>query len=167
MKQLDTHPNYGFTEDGKVFNLKFNKELKPYISNTTGYYYITLKGADGKYRPTFLHRVLAKLYIPNPNNLPQVNHKDGNKLNCCIDNLEWVDNRTNTQHGYDNGLTPKGENRYNNVNPVKKIHQVCELLQEGIYNGREIEKITGVKYSTVTQIKYRNNWKDISSCYKW
>lgn len=167
MKSLDSHPNYGFTEDGRVFNLKFDRELKPYISNTTGYYYITLRHSDGRYRPTALHRIIAKLYVPNPNNLPQVNHLSGNKLDCHKDNLEWTDNQGNTQHAYDNNLIPKGVERHNNVNPVENIHHVCELLQEGLYNHTEIEAITGVNRKTVGQIKYRKQWKDISSAYKW
>lgn len=167
MKSLDTHPNYGFTEDGQVFNLKFGKQLKPYISATTGYWYVTLRHEDGRYRPTALHRIIAKLYIDNPNNLPQVNHKDGNKLNCHVDNLEWVNNQINVQHAYDSGLIPKGEERYNNVNPVEKIHQVCQLLEEGLYGNKDIGKITGINYKTVGQIKYRKQWKDISSAYKW
>lgn len=167
MKSLETHPNYGFTLDGRVFNLKHNRELKPYVSNTTGYLYVTLKHEDGKYRPTALHRILAKLYIPNEGNLPQVNHKDGVKMNCCVTNLEWTDNSGNIRHAYDNGMIPKGEFRYNNVNPVENIHQVCQLLQESLYGLKEIEEITGVNSKTVGQIKYRKQWRDISSLYNW
>ena len=167
LKQLEAHPNYGFTNDGRVFNIKFERELKPYISNTTGYYYVTLQHEDGRRRPTALHRIVAKLYVPNPHNLPMVNHKDGNKLHCHEDNLEWINNQNNVQHAYDMGINPKGEARWNNINPVETIHQVCELLQEGLYNNKEIEKITGVNYKTVGQIKYRKQWKDVSSAYKW
>lgn len=167
MKSLETHPNYGFTEDGKVFNLAYDRQLKPYISNTTGYLYVTLKHKDSKYRPTALHRILAKLYINNPTGLPQVNHKDGDKLNCHVDNLEWTDNRGNIQHAYDSGLIPKGEHRYNNVNPVEKIHNVCHLLEEGLYGNKEIGELLGVCPKTVGQIKYRKQWKDIGRLYNW
>ena len=51
-----------------------------------------------------LHRELAIHFIPNPNNLPLINHKDGNKLNNSIDNLEWCDNKHNSQHARDMGL---------------------------------------------------------------
>jgi len=167
MKIFERFPNYGFTEDGRVFNLKFNRELKPYISNTTGYLYVTLKHEDEVRRPTALHRIVAILFIPNPENLPQVNHKDCDKLNCCADNLEWIDNRGNIQHAYDNGTIPKQDKRYNNIHPSQSIHSVCELLSEGILNMKEIGLQTNVAHDTVKEIKYRKQWKDISKLYKW
>ena len=52
-----------------------------------------------------IHRMVAIAFIPNQMNLPQVNHKDGNKLNNHIDNLEWTDNLSNMRHAVANGLT--------------------------------------------------------------
>ena len=51
-----------------------------------------------------IHREVAKAFIPNPNNLPQVNHKDGNKSNNAVDNLEWITNIGNAHHAIENGL---------------------------------------------------------------
>lgn len=51
-----------------------------------------------------MHREIAKAFIPNPNKLPQVNHKDGNKSNNCVSNLEWVTNIDNAHHAMANGL---------------------------------------------------------------
>lgn len=51
-----------------------------------------------------VHREIAKAFIPNPNRLPQVNHKDGNKSNNCVSNLEWVTNIDNAHHAMANGL---------------------------------------------------------------
>jgi hypothetical protein len=51
-----------------------------------------------------LHRAVALAWIPNPNNYPVVNHKDGDKLNCCSANLEWTTHSENSKHAHDTGL---------------------------------------------------------------
>lgn len=63
-----------------------------------------------------LHREVAKAFIPNPNNFPQVNHIDGNKDNNSVSNLEWVTNKQNAHHAINNGLWDsvfEGANRFN------------------------------------------------------
>ena len=56
------------------------------------------------YKTFFLHRLVAFTFIPNSTNKEQVNHKDGNKTNKCVDNLEWVTNKENQLHKFQNGL---------------------------------------------------------------
>lgn len=89
------------------------KILNPDIA-PNGYYRVTL-AKDGKRAQKYLHRLLAEYFIPNPKNLPQVNHKDGNKLNCALDNLEWVSVKENVIHAYKHGLINhiQGENHPN------------------------------------------------------
>ena len=77
---------------------KLNPDIAP-----NGYYRVTL-AKDGKKKQFYLHRLLALHFIPNPCGKPQVNHKDGNKLNCSIDNLEWVSVKDNVIHAYRHGL---------------------------------------------------------------
>ena len=78
------------------------------ISNFKGYLQVGLSNKGDK---TFrVHRLVALTFIPNPYNLPQVNHKDGNKKNNCVDNLEWISNYDNMQHAVKLGLT-KRKNR--------------------------------------------------------
>jgi len=68
-----------------------------------GYYRVTL-AKGGRKKQVYLHRLLATHFIDNPLNLPQINHKDGNKLNNSLDNLEWCTVQENTIHAYKHGL---------------------------------------------------------------
>lgn len=82
-----------------------NKLVKLTV-NKRGYYCHTIypEGRKSKCKCLRIHRLVAKAFIPNPNNLPLVNHKDGNKTNNHIDNLEWCDCSYNTKHAYAIGL---------------------------------------------------------------
>ena len=81
---------------GEPYILKSNKDAK-------GYHRINITVNRNK-RGYKVHREVAKAFIPNPNNLPQVNHKDGNKDNNSVSNLEWVTNQQNCHHAIENGL---------------------------------------------------------------
>jgi hypothetical protein len=99
---------YSISSDGKVYSDKSNIELKQSIG-TTGYYRVNLNNKDGG--KTFkVHRLVAIHFIENPNKLNIVNHKDGNKLNNNVENLEWCDYSHNNRHARENGLcvNPKG-----------------------------------------------------------
>lgn len=87
---------------GNIKSYKTNRNLKTVIKNS-GYkkVSITFKTVSKTF---MIHRLVAITFILNPENKPQVNHKDGNKLNNCIDNLEWVTSSENLKHAWDNGL---------------------------------------------------------------
>lgn len=97
---------YCVSNYGRILSYKTNKILR--LSSATGYWGVNLyKTENGKKIRTFrgVHRLIALAFIPNPENKPQVNHKDGDKLNLKISNLEWNTASENTQHAYNNGLT--------------------------------------------------------------
>ena len=84
-----------------------HKILKPVI-NKDGYYCVTLS-KKGKLKTYTLHRLIALHFIENPDNLPQVNHKDENKLNNSISNLEWCTQQYNHDYGTRNIRTGKSQ----------------------------------------------------------
>lgn len=93
--------NYRIDKDGNIFN-RHGKSISVHLSNS-GYKYVCLK-ITGKSVGRFIHRALAIAFIPNPEGKEFVNHKDGNKLNNKLSNLEWCTRSENVQHAYNTGL---------------------------------------------------------------
>ena len=90
---------------------KLNEEDKKILSqspNSAGYGIVILS-KNGESKTYRAHRVVAGTFLPNPNNMPFVNHKDGNKLNNSIKNLEWITAEGNTEHAIVSGLTSKNK----------------------------------------------------------
>lgn len=93
---------YKINKKGEIWSNYYNKMMTPTLHNT-GYYIIEIT-KDGVVKQTTIHRLLAIQFIPNPNNLPTVDHIDRNKTNNCLENLRWASFRTNNLNM---GKTPK------------------------------------------------------------
>jgi len=91
---------YKISNYGRVKNHK--GKITEGSNHASGYLWVSV--APKQY---LLHRLIAKTFIPNPQNKEQVNHIDGNKLNCKLDNLEWMTCSENSQHAHNNNLHPK------------------------------------------------------------
>lgn len=97
--------DYLVSNTGQVYSLKTERFLKPH-QNNYGYLLVILSH-HGKTKGFSVHRLVAQAFIPNPESLPEINHKDGNKQNNNVDNLEWVTGKQNRLHAYLTGLTSK------------------------------------------------------------
>lgn len=95
--------------------------LKGSIQNN-GYISISYRG-----KHYLLHRIIATTFIPNPKNKPQVNHKDGNKLNNSVNNLEWVTNKENAAHARKHGLLTARDK----ISAIKNSKKVRQLSLDG------------------------------------
>lgn len=91
---------YILTKNGKVFKKGVIRKPK---EDEDGYLRVNLS-KNGKKKEMFVHRLVAITFIDNPNNLPVVNHKDGNKKNNTVENLEWCTRSENDKHAFKLGL---------------------------------------------------------------
>lgn len=140
MKQIivdNVVTNYFITEDGLCYNSK-GVQLNGQISNS-GYlnYYLSYNGIKKRH---YAHRLVAQAYIPNPDNLNEVNHKDGNKMNNSVDNLEWVTHAQNIQHASDLGL--RGTKRVYQFDKNKELYAIYETIEEAGRAGYNVYSIS-------------------------
>lgn len=111
--------------------------------------------------------MVAEAFIPNPDNLPQVDHINTIKTDNRAENLEWVTAQQNTQRAHDLGLC---NGRIGEKSPYHKyteteIRRVCELLEDGSYDFDEISNITGLDKNVFRRVLHRINWTHISKEY--
>ena len=140
------HEKYFIWPDGTVFN-SFGRKLGV-KTNKSGYKCVVL----GRNCNELLHRLIAEAFIPNPNNLPIINHIDGNKLNNSIENLEWCTHSQNTLHAYETGLTVGKK-----CAPALSIREKEYIRQHLLESSTKIAKEIGRSAATVVRQlrKYR------------
>lgn len=97
-----TNGMYLVNRFGDIYSVGSRKTLKPKITKD-GYCYTAIR-RNGKVAWVRYHRIVAEVFIPNPDGLETVNHKDGNKCNNSVDNLEWADRSAQMAHAYAHGL---------------------------------------------------------------
>jgi hypothetical protein len=142
--------DYTITENGDVINNKSKRVLKAQ-KNGKGYLRVSISG-----RLEFVHRLVANQYVPNPENKPQVNHKDGNKLNNHYTNLEWVTNLENRKHACENGLHCRGEKCGN----AKLTWKDVDFIRSSNLHPTEIAKMLNISYSHVRAVRSGVYWKN-------
>lgn len=99
---------YEVDTEGNVYSLRFNRKLSP-KNNWDGYLRIQLWD-HGKCRFVAIHRLIAEAFVPNPDNKPLINHKNGNKQDNRAENLEWCTQQENIRHAWSEGLSKKHHN---------------------------------------------------------
>lgn len=121
-KQIEEAPDYWINNRGEILSKRFEgkeKLLKRHINRYTGYQQICLaisEAGEEHVRKTFtIHRLVGKYFVPNPNNLNRINHKDLDKMNNHYWNLEWVSQEENIHHYYNSDV----KNKPRNMKPVE------------------------------------------------
>ena len=113
---------------------------------------------DGK--SWFLHRLIAAAFVSNPNNLPQVNHKNGIKTDNRANNLEWVSNQQNRDHAVAMGLIVKGSAVGSAKLTESDVVKIRELCVSGV-SQKQIAAEFGVIQQTISAIQKRTSWRHI------
>ena len=103
MKDIKNYEGlYAVTSCGKVWSYYSKKFLTP-VDNGHGYLRVKLC-KDGKEKKYMIHSLVAEAYIPNPNNLPQVDHIDNDKTHNYVNNLQWITNRDNCRKSHNKAI---------------------------------------------------------------
>ena len=146
--------SYGRT---KSFHNGKSRIIKP-STDKKGYLRVNLcKG--GKKKLFQVHRLVALCFIPNPDSKPQINHRDGNKLNNHVSNLEWCTSSENIQHAFDTGLKKSGEDH----GQAKLTNEQARYIKENPdgLTQRQLADLFGVKQCTISAIQLGRIWKSM------
>ena len=153
MKQYKDTPYY-VSEDGKVF--RDGKELKQKITNA-GYKQFTMYH-NGLKKYLTIHRIVAELYIANPENKSQVNHINGIKTDNRVDNLEWNTHKENIEHSLKNNLQKRGSDLYNAKLKEKDVEYIRKYYKprDKTFSGVALSKKFKVSPQLISHIiKYK------------
>lgn len=154
---------YGATRTGEVYSYNYGrqgilKKLKLFV-NSEGYQFTCLF-MNGKQKNLAVHRIVALSFIPNEKNKPEVNHKDCNRLNNNVENLEWSTRKENVLHAYNLGLYRKGSKHPGSKINEDIAYKIKHLLHQGYSNSR-IKKALGISIKIIQQIALDKNWKHV------
>ena len=160
VKSLDRYIPHSLGGNAFVKEKVLSCESKKYRYKRVSLY------SDGGSTGCLIHRLVAKAFIPNPENKPYVNHLDGNRLNNKASNLEWCTAKENTHHAIENGLQRvKGEFQTNSKFTPKDILDIRKMLDEG-RTSRSIAEDYDVHESTISLIKIGKHWSHIQEPYR-
>ena len=114
---------YFITSKGEVYST-FTWEYMVWQKTVDGYNKVLMTFDSGKSNSIGIHRLVALAFIPNPEGKNEVNHKDCNKDNNCVENLEWTWSYENMEHALKNGLRKFSTSD-------EQIHEICKRLERG------------------------------------
>lgn len=157
---------YSVTSHGRVFSHFYRHDHRTVelsqMTHPEGYKRVKFPlGYPGSHIK--VHRLVAMAFHPNPNNLPQVNHIDGNKGNNHYLNLEWTDNSGNQRHAFATGLQSERKGEAHNMHKLTDddVRKIRQLLASGRHTQFDIGKMFGVSNFCISDIKRGKTWTHI------
>lgn len=153
--------DYSVNTIGEIYSNKFNKRNKIRYGKVKGGYNMSYLYVNGKRHDILVHRVVASAFIKNIENKQQINHKDGNKSNNSVDNLEWATQSENIKHAYDNKLMNK---TYKDCWNAKLNEDEVSLIRLKLKNKekqRSIALFFGISEQIISNIKRGSSYKNV------
>lgn len=142
-KEIKDYPNYKINNLGEIYGYYRNKNMK-LIPREDGYIRVMLYNNEGNKR-FYVHVLVATAFLDNPNNLPEVDHKDCDRANNCVDNLKWVTRKENLDRCFEL------KHHKNNPRKIKAIN--IDTLQELEFEStREASRQLDIKNSKISDI---------------
>ena len=160
-KMVEGFPNYTIDRSGNVRNEVTGHPVKARCEPRTGYVYVALYN-NRKGKRALVHRLVAKAFLPNPANLPCVNHKDENKRNNSTENLEWCTYKYNANYG----KAPVKMMQEARKRPVKQYDSTGMLIAT-YESACEAERKTGIKQSNISKCCLGRKWYRTAGGYVW
>lgn len=150
---------YGYyvNTNGNVYSAKTDKILKQ-DTNKQGYQTVGVYNTVGKSIRQRVHRLIASVFILNPYNLPQINHKDGDKKNNHVSNLEWCTGKYNSKHSWNTGLRKPSRGEKSGNNKLKE-HEVVTIYMSD-KSSKELSKMFNISERTIRDIRSGRTWVD-------
>lgn len=134
--------------------LKFGKDKDGYL--------FVIPRIENETFPLKAHRLVAKYFLDNPENKPQVNHKNGIKTDNRYNNLEWCTPKENADHSWKIGLSlHKGENHFNSSLCVETVKRIREIKSKGEMTQVDMAKMFNVSTATISRVVNFDLWKDV------
>ena len=129
------------------------EKIIPWKMKDNGYCFVKLH-IGGKYKNKYIHRLVAEHFIPNNKGLPEINHKDGNKQNNRISNLEWVTHSANLIHAYENKLKKTGEEHQQSKLTNADVLFIRQNYKPGhsVFGAKPLAERFGVSKPTISTI---------------
>ena len=156
MKKLIENSRYSVDTEGNVYGPKGNKLC--FMTNHKGYLSCKVTYDDiQKTKTCTAHRLVAKAFIPNPENKPQVNHIDGDKTNNNVSNLEWVTNAENQRHSTEVLGNFRGEKCHTAILKEHQVLEIMQMLRDGKRN-LDIAAAFNVGSHMIKQIRRGKAW---------
>lgn len=158
--------NYYCNELGEIKTTNWKntgkEKIMSFCVNSSGYYQSVLV-LDGVKKTMKAHRIIAETFIPNPENKEQVNHKNGNKLDNRLENLEWMTREENIQHCVDNKLQTAFKGEEVGTSKLKE-YQVLEIrakYKPRVYTRKMLADEYKVSVATIKDVVSGKSWKHL------